>query len=177
VSEKVQSRPCIGCGAIVPDIDGPNFRYPHAASPGCWAIYGEVLAWEYSALLPGGIHRLSVDCYAVQHPGSPTPQTIQSVNVHLLGLRCILERGYDFSRTTEMMSRATRMFKGHLEWLEPPPSKGDVTVLDVADAVDPEVHARLVRRWADSAWQAWSAHHEVIRGLAKRLEGKVRTIR
>ena len=127
--------------------------------------------------LPGAIHRLSVDCYAVQHPGSPTPQTIQSVSVHLLGLHCVLERGYDFSRATEMMSRATRMFKGQWEWLEPPPSKGDVTVMDVVDPVDPEVHARLVRRRADSAWQAWSAHHEAIQGLAGRLEGKVRAIR
>jgi hypothetical protein len=33
MDEPMDLIPCIGCGALVPDIDGPNFRYPDAASP------------------------------------------------------------------------------------------------------------------------------------------------
>ena len=33
---------CIGCGGLVPDIDGPSHRYM-LASPGCWAAYTGLL--------------------------------------------------------------------------------------------------------------------------------------
>jgi hypothetical protein len=54
--------------------------------------YTEKLAREY-----GGndyhqpIHRLKVDGYAVQHPGKPVRQAIQSVAVHLISLYYVLE--------------------------------------------------------------------------------------
>ena len=38
--------PYTGCGAGVPDIDGPVHGYPDA-SPGCWDLYGPVLAKKY----------------------------------------------------------------------------------------------------------------------------------
>src|SRR5690349_15169292 len=65
---------CVGCGAMVPDIDGPTHRYL-GASPGCWQIYGEVLAGK-DGVMP---HRLLVDVYAAQHPGVEGKQSSQSV--------------------------------------------------------------------------------------------------
>src|SRR5438105_15652536 len=53
--------PCVGCGALVPDIGGPTHRYI-GASPGCWQAYGELLP-------TGTAHLLVVDVYAAQHPG------------------------------------------------------------------------------------------------------------
>ncbi|MFC1547249.1 hypothetical protein ACFL5M_01855 [Candidatus Neomarinimicrobiota bacterium] len=41
--------PYISCGAMVPDIEGPLYEYM-TSSPGCWAVFGEVLAREYSVL-------------------------------------------------------------------------------------------------------------------------------
>jgi hypothetical protein len=38
--------PCTGCGAMVPDIEGPTHRYI-GASPGCWQIYSEMQARGY----------------------------------------------------------------------------------------------------------------------------------
>jgi hypothetical protein len=38
---------CIGCGAMVPRIDGPTHRYMTSA-PGCWAKHGEVSAHHLS---------------------------------------------------------------------------------------------------------------------------------
>ena len=90
---EVNLRPCVGCGALVPEIEGPTHRYL-GASPGCWAVYGEVLEKEYGDYLRyAPVHRLTVDAYAAQHPGVPSPQSIQSVAVHLIRLHLVLERG------------------------------------------------------------------------------------
>ena len=86
-----QTIACVGCGALVPDVDGPILRYLDAASPGCWAIFGEILADDYGAFgYPDG-HRLAVDAYAAQDPGRATPQTSQSVTVRLIRLGRVLE--------------------------------------------------------------------------------------
>ena len=69
---------CLSCGGVFPDIDGPVHRYMKS-SPGCWAVYGEVLAREYEDPYFFEVHRLTVDAYAVQHPGSTDRQSIQSV--------------------------------------------------------------------------------------------------
>jgi hypothetical protein len=164
--------PCIGCGALVPDVNGPTFRYRGAASPGCWAVYGEILARECGEFRDPAIHWLTVDTYAAQHPGTPTPQTIQSVTVHLISLGLVLERGADPARATDMMRRAIARFKGDFTWLEPPASRGGATVLDVVQAGDLAGHVECVDRWADSVWRAWSGHHNVIRRWLDRLESR-----
>jgi hypothetical protein len=166
--------PCIGCGALVPDIDGPAFRYPESGSPGCWAIYTEILARQYQGFDDATSHKLSVDAYAVQHPGRRTPQTVQSVNVHLISLSLFLERGYDSARSNQMMDQAIRRFKGQFSWLEPPASRGALTVLDVVWAGDAEDHQPRVRRWAESAWEAWSPHHAAIHAWVHKLEEEKR---
>jgi hypothetical protein len=164
--------PCIGCGALVPDIDGPTFPYPGAASPGCWAVFGEVMAKEYGEFSYPPFHRLSVDAYALQHPGRPMPQTIQSVTVHLISMCCVLERGYDFPRAAAMMRRAIEGHKGEFQWLEPPPYLGEITVLDVASAGDVTDHLERVEAWAHCVWDAWSSHHATIRAWVDRLQGR-----
>ena len=40
---------------------------------------------------------------------------------------------------------------------------GDLTVLDVTDATDLEVHDARVRAWAGSVWDSWREHHPRIR--------------
>jgi hypothetical protein len=145
----------------VPDEQGPTHRYL-GASPGCWRLYGEVLAREYSDLAFAVVHRLTVDAYAVQHPGRPSPQTIQSVHVHLIGLCLVLERQADPSWATRVIGEATRA-KGRFTWLEPPASMGAVSVADVVAATTPEAHLEAVRVWARSAWSAWAVHHETVR--------------
>ena len=151
--------PCIGCGARVPDVDGPTHRYI-GASPGCWALHGEVMAREYGdARFSGG--QLTVDAYAAQHPGTPSPQSIQSVAVHLVSLHLQLERGYASRQAVDAIRRAT----GHKQafaWLDPPPSPGALTIVDVHLVDDPAAYAEAVRRWARSVWQAWAPHHATV---------------
>jgi hypothetical protein len=163
--------PCIGCGALVPDTDGPTFRYPDTASPGCWAVFGEILARDYGEFRHRPVHHLAVDAYAVQHPGRPTPHTIQSVTVHLISLCAVLERGYASGGATWLMRRAIGRFKGDFVWLEPPTPAGEITVLEVVGASDLSEHVRRTTRWTDSVWKAWAGHHDAVRCWVNRLEG------
>lgn len=152
---------CKGCGGLFEDIQGPTHRYMES-SPGCWAAYGEVLVREYSDPAYYGVHRLTVDAYAVQHPGQPSPQSIQSVAVHLISLYLVLERNVDMQRATLAMQTAIKP-KGRFVWLTPPPSLGSITVADVHQAKKIEEHLALVRTWVVSAWTAWSPHQATIR--------------
>jgi Family of unknown function (DUF5946) len=152
---------CFGCGGLVPQMDGPTHRYM-LSSPGCWHVYGQVLVRDYTDPALRDVHRLTVDSYAVQHPGQPTPQAIQSVCVHLMSLCLIVERGLATSYATRVMDAATKP-KDRYFWLTPPASLGAVTVVDVAEAV-PAQYPERVREWAEAAWSAWAEHHPTIRG-------------
>jgi len=152
---------CRGCGATFETHDGPTHRYMES-SPGCWAVYGEVLAREYSDPAYGSAHRLTVDAYAVQHPGRPSPQSIQSVALHLMSLCLVLERGVGPDRATAFLQSAAKD-KGRFVWLAPPESRGSVTIKNVHAATNGADHGKLVRAWADSVWTSWAGHHPKVR--------------
>jgi hypothetical protein len=147
---------CIGCGALVPDIDGPTHRYI-GASPGCWATYTELAA--------GGLplSALAVDAYAVQHPGVPGPQSTPSVWIHLITLQLSLEGGWPTDQLMRIRAAAADSFAAW-PWLEPPGSVGPVTIVDVADRATGDVS--VVDAWVRGAWEAWRDHHTAIRGKA-----------
>lgn len=101
---------CPGCGVELPAFAGPVHRYMES-SPSCWVAYGEVLARECSDPALMAAHRLTVDAYAVQHPGRPSPQSIQSVALHLISLCVVLfeEMGFDDVETFQTLT--SRMWK------------------------------------------------------------------
>ena len=152
---------CVGCGGPFPAADGPTHRYMES-SPGCWACFGNVLAREYSDLQYGAVHRLTVDTYAVQHPGQPSQQTIRSVALHAISLCAIFEEGLELHQATKAIQQAAKN-NDRFEWLTPPTSMGSLTVADVHRARNAEEHAQRVRQWAASAWSAWSEHHPTFR--------------
>jgi hypothetical protein len=159
---------CPGCGAAVPDVEEMREHPYIGSSPGCWLLYSEVLAREYGDLRYTPAHQLTVDAYAVQHPGVPERRTAQSVAIHLAGLCLSLERGrgpMELPRLRQRMAPPKRVFP----WLAPPDSIGDVTVVDVHAAETPEAHRAAVDRWARSAWEAWSPHHAQVRAWADEL--------
>ena len=171
MEEQAGLRACVGCGAVVPDSEGPTHRYI-GASAGCWAAYGELSAREASDFRYMRHHQLTVDAYCAQHPGEPSPQSVRSVAVHLVALHIQLER----QSTVEALYAArqgvaTRGKEGKLDlgWLEPPASLGEFTVLSALEADDPDEYGEVARRWAESVWGAWSAHHETVRQWASRL--------
>ena len=152
---------CVGCGGPFPASAGPVHRYMES-SPGCWAVYGEVLAREYGDAAYFSVHRLTVDAYATQHPGQPSPQSIQSVAIHLVSLCLTFEHGLPVELAAAAMQAAAKG-KAAFWWLEPPADRGKITAADVYRAGSAKEHAQTVRAWAENVWAAWSAHHGTVR--------------
>jgi hypothetical protein len=156
---------CPGCGLDLPSSSGPTHPYI-GASAACWALYGELLAREYEELnLPEG-HRLTVDAYAVQHPGRPERRSIQSVTIHLIALHLVLERDEPPATVTARMGELMARLPA-LTWLDPPTPNGTLTVEHVL-AASPEEHHRRAREWAADVWTAWRPYHKLVRGWAER---------
>lgn len=132
---------------------------------GCWARFGKILEREYSNAQLLATHRLSVDAYAVQHPGSRDRRAIQSVGLHLARLMIQLERPLPPRETNDVMVGLSRS-KASLPFLEPPGSFA-ITAADIPLDGSLEDHALAVRAWAADAWLAWHAHHGFIRSWAK----------
>ncbi|MGH3545502.1 MAG: DUF5946 family protein [Mycobacteriales bacterium] len=106
-------------------------------SPSCWASYGDLLSVQYSDPERMAFHQLVVDAYAVQHPDGDDPRAIQSVGIHLMTLCLFLEHGTHPSLGTRLHRRMVDRPVFHK--LEPPPSRGRLTVLDVPLDGDPKI--------------------------------------
>ena len=152
---------CHSCRGVFPDMAGTTHRYM-SSSAGCWAVYGDVLAREYADPEYGAVHALTVDCYALQHPGDPSPQSIGSVSTHLMRMCATLERGLDAAAPPSGMKLAPKEVRD-LWWLDPPAELGRITVLDVHAASSAEAHSEAVLTWATSLWNAWSDHQDQAR--------------
>ncbi len=112
VLSKVQ---CFSCRGCFDDVEGPVHKYM-SSSAGCWAAFGEVLAREYSDAAYFEVHRLSVDAYAVQHPGQVSKQTIGSIGVHLMRLCLFHEHDLTPQDANTAMLRASKN-KSEFIWL------------------------------------------------------------
>jgi hypothetical protein len=133
------------------------------SSPECWAVFGEVLAKEYTepALL-GDVHQLTVDTYMAQHP---VEQPLKSLIAHLVSLYTMIELGRDASVARAALVGSLKRASDFPSIL-PPSCLGRLTVIDVARASDASEHADVVRSWASEVWAAWSEHHGTITRLA-----------
>jgi len=163
--------PCMGCGANVSNIDGPTHKYL-VASPGCWKLFGDILAKEYGDPAYMSVHRLTVDAYALQHVGIKSPQTIQSMNLHLMALCAALKHNVTYDFIPKIMNKLLKEYKDKeaFTWLAPPHSLGELTITDIVKAETPEEHTRLVHDWAKSTWDAWSPHHKKTEGYLRSID-------
>ncbi|HEY8922286.1 MAG TPA: DUF5946 family protein [Candidatus Limnocylindria bacterium] len=140
----------------------------HRVGAGLLVVVQRGAGSEYGDLRYTPAHQLTVDAYAVQHPGLPERRTAQSIAIHLVGLCLSLERGrgpMELPRLRQRLAPPRRIFP----WLPPPGSLGGVTVADVHATQTPEAHRETVGRWARSAWEAWSPHHSTVRAWADEL--------
>ena len=169
----VLMRPCLGCGGLVPDAEVPVHSYMES-SPGCWLWYGELNAVAtYRRDSADLVRWHTVDCFAVQHPGGAHRDRRQrkSVAVHLTSLCLVQDFGVPAARMPELRQRMSATVLPRLgldDWpyLARPESLGAVTVADVRKAVEIDAFAETVNGWSAAAWQAWWAHHEVVRRFA-----------
>lgn len=166
LSTSSQTECCPACHTNVPVVPGgPTHRYI-GASPGCWALYTALLAREFAAF-DGRVHQLSVDTYAAQHPGPPSPQAIQSVCTHLVALCLSLEHGFGVEDLRPLMGDLSRGRWFAPRWLEPPTPPWPMTIVALLDADSPGAHGERVRTWVSATWSAWEPHHGQVREWAR----------
>jgi len=138
------------------------------AAPGCFAAYAELIGRQSSNAALAQAHMLSADTYPAQHPGVPGRQSSQSVWVHLVGLCLMLEHGFDGVASARAKARLAAP-DARFEWLEPPDSRGTMTVLEIPATGTAEQQIAAVQRWARTVWAAWAPHHEAVRRRAAEL--------
>ncbi len=160
----MQLQLCSGCGSRLPAVNGPIHAYM-LSSPACWNAFGAVIEREYSDPRLMNVHRLTVDTWAVQHPGDGSRRAIQSVGLHLARLLVQLEQGLSETGTASAML-AFASCKAELPEL-PPRQSYRMTVADVVACVEPDEHRRAVLRWAEETWADWADQHDFIRDWAR----------
>jgi hypothetical protein len=149
---------CTFCGSSV--LDGYD---------SCRAMFGAVLEREYRDPAYGEAHLFTVDAFALQHSEQHGPR---SNAFHLMRLCWLLEhKGHP---GIQRVRRESRAFDDAREktydtfpLLEPPPNRGELTVLSVLAAQTPREHAERSRAWGRSVWDAWSAHHAWARAQVR----------
>ncbi len=136
--------PCPECGAPVGGRDA------------CQKLFDDLGLRAFEDSRYAAMRRLAVDCYACQHDRYILSG--RSLAAHLTGLAVAIEHeGAEQvnERVQGWLSR-TR----HAEKPAVPGQRGKITIADVAGAA-PDDYAAAVRRWADSVWEAWRAHHSL----------------
>lgn len=140
---------CPHCGASLRDDEK------------CDALFEKVLEREYSNPEYGAVHLLTVDCYALQHSEIHSPR---SNAFHLLRLSFILHYGslpaigFQDKRLDALVKRKYRDFPD----LRAPYDRGNVTVANVIEAINPQEHRHLVMQWAQAVWDAYGAYHQWV---------------
>lgn len=153
---------CAGCGARVPDVEGPVHAYV-PSHPGCWRAFGELQADEAARFGFPPAHRIVVDAYMAQHPGDGGDRRDrQSVFAHLAGLCAVIERGFPPDRATGVL-RGVLAGRDDFPVLQRAGGPGELTLLHVIGAADAGDHDRRAREWAAAVWAAWAEQHDLIR--------------
>lgn len=153
----------MGCGLQTKKQKGETHAYMES-SPACWNLYGQILAREYSDPQYMSIHALTVDAYALQHPGKDNPQAVSSVYVHLHSLHGFFAQDVALAHLP-VIRRKVAGFSKSAQRLEPPYKDYIYHVTDVLTARDADEHIHLVTRWAESVYMHWSHYHEALIGL------------
>ena len=144
------------------------------ASAACWALHAVVLAGaappadlllastvasvRVSTLTaPSPARALLLDAYAAQHHGTPSPQAIQSVAVHLLVLHGVLGRGAPADAALWIRRQAVRQ-KGVYTWLAPPDTDQSYSLRHCfpGPAIDKPC---TLASYVSSVYQAWKTLH------------------
>ena len=149
---------CADCGATVAE-----------GKIGCLKLFEEILAREFSDYCYGKIHRLTVDAYSLQHPGTYM-RSGKSFAAHLTGIYAALE-SEDASTVNQKMQKWLSTNPKIDKPAELPEQRGKLTITFIHDAVNVDEHVERVREWALEVWSLWSEYH----ALAKQLIDKAMT--
>lgn len=149
---------CVGCGVALPAIAGGATHRYMTSSAACWAAFNGL-----SLLENGAFSALTVDAFAVHHPGTPSAQTTQSVAIHLMVLHGVLERGFKPSQALWLRQRPGRSSRiarhERFHWLTPPALTHIITASDVIAAGSALERGARLTAWVRAVYALWSAAH------------------
>ena len=153
---------CPGCSAVLPvQGGGPTHRYM-TSSAACWGAFG-LLNDPEQPLEPAPFNALTVDTFAVQHPGTPSNQSVNSVAIHLMVLYGVLERNFLPEQALWLRMRPGRFSNiakhDRFHLLTPPNFIGRLTVSDVIAEKTSLERSRLVEAWVKEVWSVWAVLH------------------
>lgn len=153
---------CVGCGELFENRDGITHDYM-LSSAVCWEQYGQILAREYqNPILFASSHRLTVDAYALQHPGLKNERrAYQSVRIHFVSLHLIFAYGRSHLEATNSLKTLSSQ---SFDPLPSHPCDFRITTKDVIES-ELENHALEVEKWARCAYESWS----VLRPYADKM--------
>ena len=160
---KAELSVCPDCGVKLPPVDGPRHRYI-GASAACWALFAALNNAGEPPLASGKWNGLITDAYAAQHPGTPSPQAIQSVAVHVLALYGVIERGRPHGQAQWLRLRALDERygpkRGRFHWLTPPDLTKTEPLTSITTPSTPAARTAAVEIYVKSVLHAWQAAHE-----------------
>ena len=138
----------------------------------CRADYQALLERERADLRYMRVHPLSVDAYAVQHPGEQSDASASRVGMHLVSLyaQLMLDASHRDLKQIRRQAAETIEFR----WLPPPEMSVQLGVRHALKADSPEAHRERVQAWALSVWRAWHPHSEQVMSWARRILGQGR---
>lgn len=158
-------RNCPGCGLHLPISDAPaDERFN--ASPECLALHGELTGYTVMRGDKDFIHQLLVDTYAAQHADPRRPPI--GLAFALIGLHLACDMGYTGKQVQHMHMLLARRSKTWPTFTRPE-QMGALTVLDALQAQPGEQRDTMLRRWAQSVWDAWSQEHSHVKALLDRV--------
>lgn len=175
-----KSETCPWCRLITASspADSPVHAYLEA-SPGCWRTYGELLAREYSDTRYMAVHGLTVDAYALQHPGTARPadkadRRLKSIWTHYASLYAFFEKDIPLSELARVKQETNPKIKAALEAARPkidwpatlpsPEKLSNINVKHVLEIDTAEEYRDMVHRWARHIYDCW----EILKGPIKR---------
>ena len=124
-------------------------------------MFNAVLEREYSDPAFGEAHLFTVDAFCLQHSEQCGPR---SNAFHLMRLCWLVEdAGNPSIRQVQKGGRAfydaRQQALRRFPFLEPPVSRGELTVLSVLKAKTADEHSQCAEAWGKSVWEAWGEHH------------------
>ena len=142
---------CPSCGAK--DVDGLI---------GCDTAFCNLIGREFADPQIFRAHRLTVDAYCLQHPERYMIST-KSAAAHLTGICWSLEVG----ESIHLPAALKRFVDGPRVFTRVPVPprllRGDMNITHLRAISDPDDYLMAARKWARSAWSAWSCGWEQAR--------------
>lgn len=137
---------------------------PHCGAPlgsmeACFQVLAGIQTKEQADPDLGKVNRLTTDAHALQHVEELNDKDIC---FHLARLCWILE--YDGSAA---IGNGPTWLQQSLDDTETdmilappkPMQRGKLTVAGIFPAIPADEHAIIIKKWAQSVWQAWESHH------------------